>query len=125
MRIAVTGGRDFNDVECVHRTLNALHQQYGITELAHGKARGADSLSGSWAIHHGVTVVTYEANWRELGKRAGVVRNEVMLREFKPDVLVVFPGGVGTAHCTHTAKRMNIPTIEAVVLTATGAPRDG
>lgn len=123
MRVAVTGGRTFDDIECVHRTLNAFHASYGIDALAHGNASGADTLAGSWAIKHGGLVVKFDAEWKRFGKRAGPIRNETMLREFKPDMLFVFPGGTGTAHCVSMAKKLGVPMIEA--WTTTDAPATG
>ena len=45
-------------------------------------------------------------------KLAGFTRNETMLKEEQPDLLVVFPGGPGTAHCRKTALKLGIPTLE-------------
>lgn len=114
MRVAITGGRDFDDMECVDRTLSSLHEIRRITELAHGKACGADSLAGVWAMHRGVTVRTYEADWKKHGKAAGPIRNEFMLSDFDPYALVVFPGGRGTADCVRRAVKMGVTIIKAV-----------
>jgi predicted Rossmann-fold nucleotide-binding protein len=39
----------------------------------------------------------YPADWTKHGKSAGFVRNKQMLEEGKPDVVIAFPGGTGTA----------------------------
>ena len=94
-RVLVTGGRYFNVVESVHQVLSAIHRKHGISELGEGGATGADELSKLWACAHNVPVRTFEANWKLFGNRAGIMRNASMLRDFKPDYGVVFPGGEG------------------------------
>jgi len=37
-----------------------------------------------------------QGEWDELGKKAGPLRNQRMLDEGKPDLVVAFPGGGGT-----------------------------
>ena len=46
IRVAVTGGRDFNDKSTVFNALDKMNERHRIVELIHGGARGADSLSG-------------------------------------------------------------------------------
>lgn len=92
MRICVTGGRNFKDKELLRKTLEALQP----TEIAHGGAKGADTLAGQWATANGIPVTVFPANWGLLGKLAGFARNTQMLERFKPDLLVAFPGGDGT-----------------------------
>lgn len=36
------------------------------------------------------------------------------LREFKPDVVLAFPGGTGTADCVKQARAMKIPVLDAL-----------
>lgn len=97
MRVLVTGGRDFNDHEFIWRALDALQRKRGVDVLIHGTARGADSWSALWARDRGVPEEKYPANWDAYGKAAGHIRNKQMLVEGKPDLLVAFPGGRGTA----------------------------
>lgn len=46
------GGRDFDDMALVERTLDALV----VTEIIEGGAKGADALAERWAEARGVTV---------------------------------------------------------------------
>jgi hypothetical protein len=48
----------------------------------------------------------------EYGKRGGLIRNRQMIDEWKPDAVVAFPGGRGTAHCVTRAKSQGIPVWE-------------
>lgn len=103
MRLVVTGGRDYADHETVFRVLDALHASYAITELAHGNARGADTLADEWCVLRGIPRTKYHADWKGLGNAAGMARNRRMLDEFRPDEVIAFPGGSGTAGCVREA----------------------
>src|SRR4051812_39035813 len=97
MRIVVTGGRDYDDITAVDRALTAVHRKHGIDVLIQGGARGADYFCASWAAGHNVPVDSYPADWNRHGKRAGILRNQQMIDEGRPDAAVAFPGGRGTA----------------------------
>lgn len=98
MRILVTGGRKFEDAAYVNEILSAIHQEEGgIEVLINGGAPGADTLGKGWALANGIPVATYEPDWKKFGKSAGPRRNQRMLEMEKPDLVVAFPGGRGTA----------------------------
>lgn len=116
MRIVVTGGRNYEDKLTVHLTLSRLHATAGISELAHGACpTGADSHAASWARGAGIPEQPFHPDWRRLGKKAGPIRNARMLEEFKPDLVVAFPGGRGTTDCLNRAEAMGIKTLEVKV----------
>ena len=94
--VVVGGGRDYKDHARVWWALDGVHVAHGIARLAHGGARGADTLAGEWAREVDVDVEVFAAEWERLGKRAGFVRNEAMLDAVKPDLVIAFEGGKGT-----------------------------
>ncbi len=47
------------------------------------------------------------ANWDEYPRRAGIIRNREML-EHKPDAVIAFEGGPGTANMVKIADRAGI-----------------
>jgi hypothetical protein len=106
MRVVVTGGRDFSDSDLMEDVL----KQFPITALAHGGATGADALAGDYAAGHGIRVAVYKADWDKHGRAAGPIRNRFMLENFKPNLVVVFPGGRGTQNCYETAVQLGIET---------------
>ncbi len=114
MRALVCGGRTFNDYEWMNEVLSSLtdiHEEK-ITTVIHGCASGADTLAGQWARENNIPVVEFPANWSMHGKAAGPIRNKQMLVEGKPDVVVAFPGGVGTANMVRQAKQTKTVVIE-------------
>ena len=129
MKVCVCGGREFGsirvrdendfpreakrrgvaEVRKLFDFLDALHSETPISEIIHGGARGADTQAGLWARWRTVAVRVFEANWEQEGKAAGVLRNQLMLEEGRPDLLVAFSGGRGTADCVLRARKMGIP----------------
>lgn len=115
MRIVVTGGRDYG-VNAEERSLIYTIMDGYYSEdlhLAHGYADGVDSVVDLWfrgiskgAIHD--RLQRYPAHWNRFGNNAGHERNERMLMLEKPDILIRFPGGVGTADCARIATKMRI-----------------
>lgn len=96
MRVLVCGGRDYSDQRTLFRALDKLMTKRQVVTLIHGAAPGADSLAGQWAEARGIEQIACPAEWEKHGKRAGPLRNAHMLT-LKPDGLVAFPGGRGTA----------------------------
>lgn len=115
MRVLVCGGRDYNDKGFIYMTLNIIDKELGPIEMIlEGGAGGADRLAYRWACETITPVRTYGADWEKHGKGAGPIRNNRMLREGKPDIVVAFPGGKGTAHMVSIAKRAGVDIITPV-----------
>lgn len=114
MRVLVCGGRNYADYAHVEEIMDALRAERGITHVIHGAARGADMLAFAWAVKRlGAENVTgYPADWLRFGMKAGPWRNQQMIDEGKPDLVVAFPGGKGTADMVRRARQANIETIE-------------
>lgn len=96
MKVLVCGGRDFNDAEYVFHILDGLHVAELITQVISGGARGADTLGERWAVTRHVELRRFPAEWDKYGGSAGPRRNQQMIDEGQPDMVVAFPGGKGT-----------------------------
>jgi hypothetical protein len=97
MRLIVSGGRDFADFELVERELRRLNLRKPISVVIHGWIGPAAPVVEHWAREHGIPIVRYPPNWELHGKRAEVYRDEFMLGDSRPDLIVAFPGGRHTA----------------------------
>lgn len=102
-RILVCGGRRYANRAFVYSVLDRYRKEVPIDCIIHGAAAGADTLAGEWALDRGVSVVTFPAAWEAHGRAAGAIRNGRMLREGRPDIVVAFPGGTGTADMVRRA----------------------
>jgi hypothetical protein len=104
-KVVVTGGRGYLESDVAWETLERLKP----SRVAQGGCHdGADLYARMWAKKRGVTLTTYFADWDEYGKSAGPRRNTKMLDDFKPDLVIAFPGGNGTADCVRKARRAGI-----------------
>ena len=68
MKLLVSGGRDFDDVEFVVTHLSRLHKARPITQLIHGAAKGVDTIAPFWADENGITLRPFPAEWQEYGR---------------------------------------------------------
>jgi hypothetical protein len=120
-RVLVCGGRDYADRARVWAELDRLNAERPIDCLVHGDASGADRLAADWATHNCPSRWAFPAEWNRYGKRAGPLRNARMLQDAKPDLVVAFPGGRGTADMVKRARESGVRTIE---IPAPEEPRD-
>src|SRR5579859_301874 len=109
IRILVCGGREYADWKTMSDTLWSIHQDTRIGQIIHGGSRGADAMAGRWAVMAGVPALGIEASWKTYGKAAGPMRNQKMLDEGKPDLVIAFPGGPGTADMIRRAEVSGVP----------------
>ena len=121
-RIAVTGGRDFDDADLVAAALQE-HVHAGDT-LVHGAARGADTLARLWAGANAIAVEAHPANWNKHGRAAGPIRNQEMA-DSGLDLLIAFPGGSGTAHLVRACRSAGVAVIFAGNPNETTTPLPG
>lgn len=120
MRLLVCGGRDYDaaevfnhlegfaigDVEYVTRQSSVK-----LSALIHGGARGADEGAAKWGWSEGLRVLEFKADWKKHGKAAGPIRNQKMIDEGRPDAVIAFPGGRGTADMVRRAEAAGIPVM--------------
>lgn len=109
-KVLVTGGRYWTDKERLERELDRLHFLHDFTDLAHGDAGqfnpftrevmcGVDKMAGAWAKTRDIRVQKFpvtDKDWTKYGNDAGPRRNRFMFDTFKPQYVIVFPGGSGT-----------------------------
>jgi len=111
MRVLVCGGRTSDDWERLAGVLDGLDPMK-VSVVIHGAAPGADTLAGRWAELRRVPVEAFPADWEKHGRAAGPIRNAPMLAEGKPDLVVAFPGGRGTANMCKQARTAGVEVVE-------------
>ena len=112
MRVLICGGRDFSDHKLMIKTLLDIHEETPITCIIHGAASGADTLARNFAHFMAIPVESYPADWDKYKKAAGPIRNTKMLKEGKPEIVIAFPGGRGTADMIKQARESYVPVME-------------
>jgi hypothetical protein len=116
-KILVTGSRDWSDITTVIETFKNYDKS---VILVHGDCKGADIICAAVGETLGFEIRSYPADWDTYGKRAGIIRNQLMIdTENKPDepidVCIAFhdelENSKGTKHCVSSALAANIPVI--------------
>ena len=122
MIIMVSGGRAFNDYKVMHDALLPYNELGNL--LIVGGATGADELARRvWHYEFQLSYVVEPAPWKRTGRPAGMMRNRSMIdgqplvphaSGLTPDLLILFPGGRGTAGAKTYAEERGIDTYTVV-----------
>lgn len=123
-KIVIGGSRDFVDYTFFEFRLNSYlimkKLEYEDIELVSGGARGVDTLAKMFALNNNILFKEFPVlpnEWKILGKGAGMIRNEKMLRY--GDSAVAFWDGKskGTNHMINLFKKSGKPIEIAFITT--------
>ncbi len=115
----ICGGRNFDDQEMFGHAMGDLVRLKGVPKkIIHGACSGADKMGDSFAEKFALEMQRFpvrKADWKARGLAAGPIRNQQMIDEGKPDLVVAFPGGSGTADVVTRARQAGIDVAEIKV----------
>jgi hypothetical protein len=114
VKAIVCGGRGYGDCPMIYNALDYYHSINPFSLIIQGGAAGADYLAKQWAISRGVKHLEIRAEWKRYGRMAGAVRNQKMINDTNPCVVIAFPGGSGTADMVKRAKLCGIDVIKGI-----------
>lgn len=125
MKVLVCGARDYTQAKTIFAWLDGLYAAYGDSLIIiNGGAKGADSFAREWAqdrMSHltslnGNNLITVKADWDKHNKGAGPIRNQKMLDDHNPDLVLAFKNGFdwemkkgGTEDMVKRSMDANIP----------------
>lgn len=112
MTVLICGSRSWDDPEAIAAELDRLPAD---TTIVHGGCpTGADAMADGLARARGLAVRVFPADWRTHGPNAGPIRNNQMLREGHPDLVLAFARDLerstGTRHMVNQARRARVAT---------------
>jgi hypothetical protein len=112
LRVLVCGDRNYRNYHKIFIFLSSLSKESVVIE---GGARGADSWAAVAAKVLGLKVIEYIADWNTYGRSAGPRRNQQMLDEGRPDLVVAFHDNLeaskGTSHMLKIAREKGVATL--------------
>ena len=112
MKVLICGDRKWTDYEAIYNILFKYHGVYSFESVIEGEASGADSLGRVAAEQLKIPVQKFPADWVKYGNAAGPIRNQQMLDEGKPDIILAFHDNIsaskGTQDMITRAKKANI-----------------
>lgn len=109
VRILVCGDRNWKRMDIIERELKKFPPGTIVIE---GEAPGADTLGRFVAEKLGFKVIPFPAKWHIYRRGAGPIRNQQMIDEGKPDLVLAFhediSKSVGTKDMVNRAKGYRI-----------------
>jgi hypothetical protein len=108
VRVAIVGSRDFPYEDMVNEVVYGLPRNAIIVS---GGAKGVDTWAEKTAIAHRRDTDIYLPEWGKYGRRAGFIRNNLIVKNC--DMLVAFwhNKSKGTKHSIDLCKYHDIPHI--------------
>ena len=111
VRVLICGSREWGNLHYIYNFIKSLPEDVVIIE---GECSGADLAAKQAAIIYGYEFEPYPADWTKYGKKAGPIRNQQMLDEGKPDIVVGFHENInaskGTKDMFNKAKKAGLKT---------------
>lgn len=112
-RIVCCGSRNWQDYHRIRHELGRIQMNGRIARVIHGDCRGADRLAAAAALRMGIPVTAWPALWREYGAAAGPLRNQQMLDEESPTLVLAFHDDIensrGTKDLARRAEKAGVP----------------
>lgn len=104
LKLVICGSRTFDDIRYMRECLDEVLAGVEEVTVVSGCAIGADVLGERYAAGRAFKVERYPADWKNLGKSAGMIRDQEMLD--KCDAVVAFWDGKssGTRNMIEIAK---------------------
>lgn len=106
MTVGIVGSRDYSRLDLVRWLVAQLPSDATVVS---GGARGVDAVAADRARARGLTVIEYIPDWSKGGRRAGFVRNHLIVE--RADRMVAFWDGSssGTAHTIQVTRLAKKP----------------
>lgn len=106
MKVIIAGSRFITNYELVVEAVK--DSGFEISEVVCGVAQGVDSLGERYAKENGIKLSYFYADWKGLGKKAGLARNEQMGNYADALVLVYDGKSPGSTHMLKYAKKKKL-----------------
>lgn len=98
--------------EQIFHSLDVCRDLYQFDLVVTGGQTGVDTVAKEWADCHSIENKSFYADWQQYGRAAGPIRNKKMLDEMTPELVIAFPGGLGTASMKALARAIKCPVVE-------------
>jgi hypothetical protein len=113
MKLAIVGSRSFansndSEIALAKSIINDYCEIWYPDTIVSGGAEGSDTMGKQFAFEHGIDYIEHPAEWNKHGKRAGMIRNQLIVDDC--DQALVFwdyrsPGTRGTINLLWCANK--------------------
>lgn len=111
LTLGVVGSRHFTDYELLKSLIDQIRHKFRVARLVSGGCDGVDTLAARYAREHSLPMVEHLAQW-EIGKRAGPLRNDLIVADADVLLALVASNSRGTLDTIRKAKVKPIPVFE-------------
>ena len=113
MKLAIVGSRNFVNVKYFNEKLDEILKEEGwnqtIEYVVSGGARGADHLAEIWAKQNNIKTLIFKPDWKNLGKKAGILRNTDIINAATHVIAFPTSSSIGTWDSIRKAQKRKLP----------------
>jgi len=113
IKILICGDRNWDNIAKIREILTKINLKIKIAQIIEGECRGADTFGKIIAEELHIPIKKFPAQWAIHKRKAGIIRNYLMLKE-NPDLVLAFHNNIkkssGTRHMVGIAKSKGIKT---------------
>lgn len=114
MKVLICGDRHWQNYNSILDIVKRLKAKYEDVIIIEGECDGADRMARKAASEYGLKFEPYPADWDKHGKAAGPIRNQQMIDEGNPDMVIAFHSDIehskGTKDMVTRARKHGIET---------------
>ena len=106
--LAIVGGRDYTDYDTFEIIVDEYIKEMGIPlQIVSGGATGVDTMAELYAKKHNIPTLIFKADWKQHGKKAGILRNIDIIDAATHVLAVPTAKSIGTYDSINRAKKLN------------------
>ena len=116
MILGIVGSRDYNNYENTKnivlegiKSFNNMYTISDIMEIVSGGANGVDMMAKLLAKEYNIKFTEYKAEWDKYGRKAGPIRNQLIVDQSTHLIALPTKKSVGTLITINKAEKKNIP----------------
>lgn len=106
MIVGIVGSRKYTNYEQFEKIL--LESNIKINKIVSGGATGVDTLAETYAKKYNIPITIYPADWKTYGKKAGPMRNTLIVNDIEYLIALPDKDSVGTYDTINKAKTKGI-----------------
>ncbi len=106
--LLVCGGRHWRNRHLTFKVLDRARTGFNVRLVVSGGRPGADKLTSDWADARNIPKLVLTANREKLARSTGPHLHQRMLDDGRPDMVIAFPGGRGTADMVQRCKERGL-----------------
>ena len=108
IKLAIVGGRDYNDYDAFKNIVNLYIKEIGEMpcQIVSGGAMGVDTMAEKYANENKIPTIILKPDWDKYGKKAGILRNTYIIEASTHVLALPTKKSIGTHDSINKAKKL-------------------